>query len=299
MSVPLRIGLLRLADSLPVLMARELGLFAQAGIAAEIVIEPSWANIADGLSWGRLDAAVVFPPLAIMTYLGKRGRPTPMQIVADLSYGGNTIVLRDGALTGDAVPRLAVVHAHSTHFLLLRQFLLSHCPSALDHVVIMPPDMMHAALASKKIDGFCAGPPWGVAAEDAGLGHIVSGSALIRPGHIEKQCVVTAFWSDRYPGHVTKLRNALAASMARCLDPASRETIIDVLTRSLDDGGLALPHQATRMTMPGSTNLHAFELEPSRDTSIEWIVSEMRSLGWLDAQDDPCPWTAAYKVTSI
>ncbi|WP_025885144.1 ABC transporter substrate-binding protein [Asaia prunellae] len=294
MSTPLRIGLLRLADSLPVLMARELGLFEQAGITAEIVVEPSWANIADGLSWGRLDAAVVFPPLAIMTYLGKRGRPTPMRVVANLSYGGNTIVLRNGALTTKAEPRLAVVHAHSTHFLLLRHFLLTHCPAALDQLVIMPPDRMLDALANGTIDGFCAGPPWGAAAEDARLGHIVSGSVTIRPGHLEKQFVVTETWTERYPDQAVKLESILAASITRCLDPAKQKAITDVLTRPLVDGGFALPSQAVRTTMPGSDYPHNFELTPRHGTSIDWIIAEMRTLGWISPEEQLRPWTASY-----
>ncbi|NVN12873.1 ABC transporter substrate-binding protein, partial [Nguyenibacter vanlangensis] len=73
MTQTIRIGLLRLADSAPVLVARNAGLFARHGIDAEIVVAPSWANIADGLAWNGLDAALVFPPLAIMTALGQRG----------------------------------------------------------------------------------------------------------------------------------------------------------------------------------------------------------------------------------
>lgn len=291
MTIPLRIGLLRLSDSVPVLMARELGLFAQAGITVEIVIEPSWANIADGLSWGRLDAAVVFPPLAIMTYLGKRGRPTPLEVVSGISRGGNTIVLRDGALEGGATPRLAVVHAYSTHYLLLRRFLLANCPHALGKVVVMPPDTMLDALASGEIDGFCAGPPWGVAAGYAGLGRVVSGSAMICPGHPEKQCVVTSAWARRHPCHVAALRDVLETSIARCLDPAFRERTIDLATRPLDAGRLALPRDATCATMPFGAHPHAFEMSPSSDMSCEWIIGEMQALGWLDGKDDPRPWT--------
>ena len=290
MTVPLRIGLLRLADSLPVMMARELKLFEKAGIAAKIMVEPSWSNIADGLSWGHLDAAVMFPPLAIMTYLGKRGRPTPLLVAANLSYGGNTIVLRDGALERETAPRLAVVHAYSTHFLLLRQYLLEHCPQAIDCVAIMPPDTMLDALSTGKIDGFCAGPPWGAAAERAGIGRIVGGSSSLRPGHLEKQFVVTEKWAGRYPDEAAQLKTILAGSITQCLDPDKRVAVIDILTRPVRDEGFAFPTEVVETTMPESGYPHAFELHPSKETSIGWIATEMRSLGWINKDDDIHPW---------
>ncbi|CDG39699.1 MULTISPECIES: ABC transporter substrate-binding protein [Asaia] len=291
MSVPFRIGLLRLADSLPILMAHEKNLFAQADIEADIVVEPSWANIADGLSWGRLDAAVVFPPLAIMTYLGKRGRPTPLRVVADLSFGGNTIVLRDQTYLERSAPCMAVVHPYSTHFLLLRRYLLAQCPRALEHLIIMPPDMMLEALANRTIDGFCAGPPWGTAAEQAGLGRIVSGSAAIKPGHLEKQCVVTETWAERHPVHAMQLTRVLKTSIAHCLDPAEHETSLGMLSRPVDAGGLALPTKAVQAIMPSRIAPHAIELGRSHDQSIDWIAAEMQALSWINADDDLLPWS--------
>ena len=60
----LRIGLLRLTDSASVIAAHEFGFFADEGLEVEISVEPSWANIADKLTYGFLDAAVIVPPLA-------------------------------------------------------------------------------------------------------------------------------------------------------------------------------------------------------------------------------------------
>src|ERR1700712_5541173 len=89
----LRIGFLRLTDSAPAIVAQEFGYFADEGIDAELLEEPSWANIADKLAYGFLDAAVIVPPLAFAIALGLRGLSQPIIIPCGLSVGGNTVTL--------------------------------------------------------------------------------------------------------------------------------------------------------------------------------------------------------------
>ena len=139
----LRIGFLRLTDSAPAIVAQEFGYFAEEGVDADLVEEPSWANIADKLAYGFLDAAVIIPPLAFAIELGLRGISQKLVIPCNISLGGNTITLaRDLALqvretaakNGISTPHalakclagrdrplsLGIVHAYSTHNLLLR-----------------------------------------------------------------------------------------------------------------------------------------------------------------------------------
>jgi hypothetical protein len=52
MNKPVHVGLLRLVDSAPVIVALAAGLFRAQGIDVRISIEPSWANIADKLTYG-------------------------------------------------------------------------------------------------------------------------------------------------------------------------------------------------------------------------------------------------------
>ena len=91
----MRIGLLRLTDSAPVIAAHEFGFFAEEGVETELSIEPSWANIADKLAFGFLDAAVIVPPLAFAIQLGLRGGMQPLIIPASISIGGNTVTLNN------------------------------------------------------------------------------------------------------------------------------------------------------------------------------------------------------------
>ena len=103
MSPPIRIGLLRLVDSAPVLVAEQRGLFEQFGLDVHISIEPSWANAADKLTYGLLDAAVMLPPLVLAAAMGLRGPPARSIVPMGLSQGGNTIVLGNQAASGVGV----------------------------------------------------------------------------------------------------------------------------------------------------------------------------------------------------
>src|SRR6266849_4647842 len=60
-----KLGLLRLTDAAPLIVAKELGTFAEEGLDVELSIEPSWANVADKIVYGLLDGAVMLPPLAL------------------------------------------------------------------------------------------------------------------------------------------------------------------------------------------------------------------------------------------
>src|SRR5271156_3003590 len=83
-----RIGLLPGADAATVGVAKDRGFLAAEGIEATLSVEPSWANIADKLSYGLLDAAVMLPPLAFAVSLGLRGAARPLLVPMSLSIGG-------------------------------------------------------------------------------------------------------------------------------------------------------------------------------------------------------------------
>ena len=183
---PIRVGLLRLVDSAPVIVAKSDGIFDALGVPVEISVEPSWANIVDKLSYGLLDAAVMLPPLALAAAAGLRGPKSRLIVPLSLSQGGNAIVLGPAAEQALASsrhpprlklrewlrgmshpPRFAVVHAFSTHNLLLRYWLASGGadPDVDVETVVIPPEGVVEALASESIIGFCAGAPWGDVAE--------------------------------------------------------------------------------------------------------------------------------------
>ncbi|GBR16850.1 CmpA/NrtA family ABC transporter substrate-binding protein [Gluconobacter frateurii] len=306
MSSAIRIGLLRLADSAPLIIARNLGIFERHGLDAELIVSPSWANVADGLVWNGLDAALIFPPLAIMTALGHRGREINLGPGIPVSRGGNTVVLRGQLIpsfldTDDITrrrsfgswrnglsrrPKLAVVHLYSTHFLILMDFLRSvKVDTEQDvEIVIMPPDRMIDALADGEIDGFCAGPPWGTEADLRGLGSIVAGSANIHPGHLEKTLVTTQRWEQSSPALLQALQAAIGEATRFCMNPGNSAEVVRQLSRSLSNGGLSLPSKATEQIMPYQNNPNAMQFDFSTtgaDLSINWMVQAMQAQSWL------------------
>src|SRR5580658_6790716 len=102
MSTRVRIGMLRLTDSAPVVVAKSRFLFQSLDIDPVLSIEPSWANIADKLTYGLLDAAVILPPLALASAMGLRGPAVELVVPMGLSQGGNTIVIGGEAIKESA-----------------------------------------------------------------------------------------------------------------------------------------------------------------------------------------------------
>lgn len=243
MSDHIRLGMLRLSDAAPVVVAGALGYFEAEGIQAEIIVEPSWANIADKLGYGLLDGAVMLPPLTIACAMGLRGRKTDLIVPMSLSANGNAVVLAGGlraAFSGGIRSvaalrrlRLGVVHGYSTHDLLLRYWLADQGvdPETAVDITVLPPAEMVGALAAGAIDGFCAGAPWGRVAEHAGLGFTAITTRQIRPDHPEKCLAVRADVAARDPALLRRLLRALKAAASFCANPEQRSALADLLAR--------------------------------------------------------------------
>jgi ABC-type nitrate/sulfonate/bicarbonate transport system substrate-binding protein len=308
---PIRIGALRLADSASLAVAQEWGLFEQLGVEAQISVEPSWANLLDKLAYGLLDAAVMLPPLVLAANLGLRGPPTRILVPLGISQGGNAVVLApeaapeavaasaqagcDVAAVGRALvawlrtqatpPRIAVVHAMSTHNLLLRHWLAEAGgdPDRDMRTVVLPPESVVSALAAGDIAGFCAGAPWGGMAEARGCGRILLATADIRPRHPEKCFAVAADWvGDGRPELTAVLRGLLRAA-ALCEEPGQGARVASLLA----GGAWRLPLAPTRDALAGGASRIVFRdaWRPRRADAL-WFAGQMRRWAWLDADAD-------------
>jgi NitT/TauT family transport system ATP-binding protein/nitrate/nitrite transport system substrate-binding protein len=303
MTEPVRLGLIRLSDSAPAVLAEAQGLYAAEGLAVSLHIEPSWANIADKLAWGLLDAAIMLPPLALAMAGGLRGKPVALRVPMGISRGGNTVVItrklaaempvQDAAADLAAwvraqpqPPRFAVVHVYSTHNLLLRHMLAG---AGLDperdvEIVAIPPERVVAALGDGVVAGFCAGAPWGDAAEAAGAGRVLLGTSAIRPNHAEKCLVVAGDWAAAHPDAVARLCVALRAAQSRADDPAGAEALADLLVARL-----GLPAAGVRAALAGGEGReHVRFAAASRADPADgrWFLGEMGRWGWLAPEFD-------------
>jgi NitT/TauT family transport system ATP-binding protein/nitrate/nitrite transport system substrate-binding protein len=310
---PVRFGLLRLADSAPAVVAAAYGLFSELGLRVELSVEPSWANIADKLAYGLLDAASVLPPLALAAALGLRGPPGGLLVPMALSAGGNTIAISraaaeavmDGAAPGDALaaghgfgtwlraqaepPPFAVVHAFSTHNLLLRYWLAASGvdPDRDISPVVTPPEHVEAALAAGRIVGFCAGAPWGSLAAERGSGRVLLGTSAIWGSHPEKCLAVAAPWAAAHPDALHALLRGLLQAQRLC-DQAEQAPQVAAL---LAEPPLALPWSATRACLPGGTateqiRFHAGAAWFPWRSQAAWFLGQMRRWGWLGPGTD-------------
>lgn len=277
---PVRLGLLRLTDAAPVFLAEAVGLLAAEGLDVRLSVEPSWANIADKLAFGLLDAAVMLPPLALAMELGLREPAAPLLVPMALSLNGNAVVLRpdlaaavlgraglEGSETANPLarghrlaaalatlprpPRLAVVHAFSTHDLLLRYWLAASGidPSRAVELTVVPPAETAAALASGRIEGFCAGAPWNAVAERQGVGRTVLRSAGIWQDHPEKCLAVRAAWAEREPATLQALLRALLRAGLACDDPTRAVGLAALLA---EPHRLDLPAELILPSLPGA-----------------------------------------------
>jgi ABC-type nitrate/sulfonate/bicarbonate transport system substrate-binding protein len=307
MSKPIRIGLLRLVDSAPVIVAEANGLFRDQGIDVQISIEPSWSNIADKLTYGVLDAAVMLPPLALAACAGLRGPKARLVVPMSLSQGGNAIVasipvaaslndsgsqpglrLLDWLRSQQIRPCFAVVHAFSTHNLLLRYWLASGGvdPDRDIETVVIPPEEVVKALVAGSIAGFCAGAPWGDVAERDGAGRILIGTSAIWPFHPEKCLCVGEAWADANPDLLHHLLRAVLQAQVRCDLPDEAPKIAALLA---DPAGLRLPEEACRAALPGGSGaelirFHTREAWFPAQAHALWFLGQMRRWNWLGEQ---------------
>lgn len=311
MSSLCRIGVLQLADSAPVLVAHARDIFPRYGLKIQPVVMPSWANVADGLVWNGLDGALMFPPLAIMTALGQRGRAIGLRPGLPVSRGGNSIVLRGQAAAQSAwisepdkkkafhtwqsslnrKPRLAVVHLYSTHYLILTRFLkkISVCRNTETDIVVMPPARMIEALLGGEIDGFCAGPPWGADAQLRHLAFAVSGSAATVPDHLEKMLILTDQWKMRYPDETKRLYSALSEAAILCNQSENSASVAALLSAKQENNGLNLPEKAVRSVLSDGKNITetmSFNTHiQTPELSFGWMIRDMLREGWLTPDD--------------
>jgi ABC-type nitrate/sulfonate/bicarbonate transport system substrate-binding protein len=301
----LRLGLLRLVDSAPVVMAETEGLFAAEGFGVSISIEPSWANIADKLSFGALDAAVILPPLAIAIAAGLRGVSRRLILPMSLSAGGNAVTVSiplaarigvDGsaidragrlkaALADIPLLRLAVVHGYSTHNLLLRYWLAAGGidPDRDVEILTLPPEATANALAAGAIDGFCAGAPWGAVAEASGAGRRLIGTTEIWGAHPEKALAVDATLAEAEPAMLRALLRALLRAGPLCDDPTGDARLVERLAAA---DGLALPEAATRAALAGPDRpvFAAGATSFPFLSHAAWFGGQMRRWGWLEGE---------------
>lgn len=257
-----RAGFMPLVDCAPLAVAAELGFAEDEGIGLILSRETSWATIRDRLVVGQLDAAHCLAPMPIAANLGLGPLTVPMVVPMALGTGANTVTVSValagqmalgpvggfdaaaaikalGAAVGERRKKeleplvFGIVHPFSAHRYELAYWLASGglMPGRDVEFVVVPPSLMPSALKSEKIDGFCAGEPWGTVATASGAGCIVTTNAHIWRNSPEKVLGVRQAWADECGDVLTRLIRALHKSAEWCDRPENTEALTLLLAR--------------------------------------------------------------------
>lgn len=247
--VNLEIGFIPLTDCAPLVVAQEKGFFAKHGLTqVNLVREPSWKAIAEGITSGRLDAAQMVAGMPLSLSLGMGGKPPfPTVTALTLSRNGNAITLskkfyQQGVRTladfqtaiaqdQDRVHTLGMVHPSSMHNLMLRYWLASGGidPDLDVKLTVIPPPQMVANLKAGNIDGYCVGEPWNSRAVYEDIGFVIATDLDIWQSHLEKVLGVKEAWANKYPETHIALVKALIEACEYCDDRRHREEILQLI----------------------------------------------------------------------
>ncbi|MFN3581627.1 MAG: CmpA/NrtA family ABC transporter substrate-binding protein [Pseudomonas sp.] len=212
----LNLGYLPLTDSASLIVAATQGFAAPYGLRLNLQRQASWSGLRDRLISGELDAVQGLYGMVYGMHLGLGSRSVPMAVLMGLNQNGQSINLstqmqRDGVIDGlslalrahqkGAKLRLAQTFPTGTHAMWLYYWLAAQGIHPLRDVdtLVVPPSQMVQHLEARRIDGFCAGEPWGACAITQGQGFTLATSQSIWPDHPEKVLSTTKAFAEEFP----------------------------------------------------------------------------------------------------
>lgn len=305
----LKLGMVPLMDAAPLVVAKERGFFAERDLDVEISREPSWANIRDKVAVGLLDAAQMLAPMVLSGTLGLGNVRVGLTTALCLNRGGNAITLGQSLLSrlrmGEApavgLARLvgegkragaeplifAVVYPFSQHYYELCRWLddAGIDPARDIRLIVVPPPMMVANLASGAIAGYCVGEPWNSRAERLGLGRVVATGRQIHDGRMEKVLGVRTDWARANPTTHRALVRAILAACRWADRPENRGETAEIIAQGQY---LGVPTPLVRDTLAPAAGLvfHADHTNVPSPAQGLWLLDQMRRHGQLAAGID-------------
>jgi two-component system, oxyanion-binding sensor len=213
----INLGFMALTDAASLIVAATQGFAQPYGLTLNLLRQSSWSSVRDKLVEGELDAAHGLYGLIYALHLGIGGSaPKDMAVLMGLAQNGQSISLSSelkaaGVTDPDALTScvrqsgakltLAQTFPTGTHALWLYYWLAANGIHPLKDVrtLVVPPSQMVAHLRARRIDGFCAGEPWGAQAIEEHMGFTIATSQSIWANHPEKVLGCTREFVDQYP----------------------------------------------------------------------------------------------------
>lgn len=242
-----KLGFIALTDAAPVIMAKELGLFAKYGMPDVVVAkQASWGatrdNLVLGSAGGGIDGAHILTPMPYLLTLGKIGAATPMSILARLNVNGQGISVEKEYLTAradiDAAKMkgiiakrkaagnqitMAMTFPGGTHDLWIRYWMAAGGidPDKDVELVTVPPAQMVANMRANTMEAFCVGEPWNDQLVAQGLGYSAVSTGQMWMNHPEKSFAMRSDWVAKYPRAAIAITAAIIEAQRWCDNPAN------------------------------------------------------------------------------
>ncbi len=278
----LKIGFIPLLDCIPLVIAKELAFFAEAGLDVSLSREASWASIRDKVQFGLLDAAQMPAGIVLASGMGL-GASQPMVTAIGLGQNGNAITasnplydalnpqnlsmnsesaataLKSYLKTSDSELTIASVHTYSTHHFLLRDWLNHYNidPENKIRQIVVPPPQMVDAMERGMIDLFCAGEPWNSIAQIHQVGHKLLSGHQIWENAPDKVLGVTKEWHNHHPYTHQRLISAILKACLWLDDEKNKRLGFQLLHDShymdVDLGNINLMLGKHRFSPPSAT----------------------------------------------
>jgi len=221
-----KLGFIALTDCAPLVMAKELGYFADRGLDVEILKQASWPATRDNLLSGEIDGAHCLSTMPFSVATGISGSGTGLKIAMILNNNGQAITLNKelaAAKYGDLAaakevlerrePTLAMTYPGGTHDLWLRYWLrATKADERAIKIIPIPPPQMVQNMKVGNMDGFCVGEPWNAVAvaQDIGFTHLTTQDLWLH--HPEKALVV----NEKTAGETDLMKQLMGATLQAC-----------------------------------------------------------------------------------
>ncbi|NJL90318.1 MAG: ABC transporter substrate-binding protein [Coleofasciculaceae cyanobacterium SM2_1_6] len=254
-----KLGFIALTDAVPLIVAKEKGLFAKYGMPdVEVAKQASWGatrdNIVLGSAGGGIDGAHILSPFPYQISTGKvtDGNKVPMYILARLNTNGQGIQLAntykelkigtDSSALKEAFAKqkaegkdikIAMTFPGGTHDLWIRYWLAAGGinPDTDVSLIVVPPAQMVANVKVGGMEAFCVGEPWPLQTvnQDVGVGAITTGEFW--KDHPEKSFAMRAEWVDKNPKATKALLMAVQEAQVWCDKAENVKEMCDILAK--------------------------------------------------------------------
>lgn len=242
-----KLGFIALTDAAPLIVAKELGLFAKHGLPNVIVAkQASWGatrdNLVLGSDGGGIDGAHILTPMPYFMTLGVAAKQTPMSILARLNVNGQAISvskeylgakadLNAAKMKGVIAQRkaagkkitMAMTFPGGTHDMWIRYWLAAGGidPDNDVGLITIPPPQMVANMRADTMDAFCVGEPWNDQLVAQQLGYTAVSTGQMWMNHPEKSFAMRSDWVAQNPRAAVAITAAIIEAQRWADNPAN------------------------------------------------------------------------------